>query len=208
MRDSSERLVIKSPGWRPVGIGQQIQLVAVRTLNYVTNYVISHVPSFRARHFWYRRALGVRIGRSSGIYLGCYIWFYGPRHVRANGLVIGDYCRINRNCCLDVRGSIWIGDNVSISPDVTILTAEHLADHAGFGVVERPVRIEDHVWIGTRAMIMPGVTLGRGCVVAAGAVVTKDVAPLAIVAGVPARPIRRRQIDPDYVMDGPLPLFE
>jgi acetyltransferase-like isoleucine patch superfamily enzyme len=208
MSESVEPLSVSSPRWRPEGLGAQTRLFGIRVLNYVTNSVVSHLPSFRARHFWYRHVLGVRIGPGSGIYLGCYLWFYGPGQMRRDGLRIGEYCRINRNCCLDARGSISIGNNVSISPDVTILTAEHLADHPDFGVVERPVRIEDYVWIGTRAMIMPGVTLGRGCVVAAGAVVTRDVAPLAIVGGVPARPIRRREIDPAYVMDGPLPLFE
>ena len=65
------------------------------------------------------------------------------------------------------------------------------------------------MWVGARVIIMPGVTLGRGAVVAAGSVVTKDVAPLMIVGGVPAKPIGMR--DPDatvYQLDWPLPLFE
>jgi maltose O-acetyltransferase len=97
---------------------------------------------------------------------------------------------------------------VSISPDVTILTAQHLHDDATFALTSRPVVVEDHVWIGTRATILPGVTVGRGAVVATGSVVTKDVAPLDIVGGVPARPIGRRNIDPEYVLDTPVPLFE
>ena len=66
--------------------------------------------------------------------------------------------------------------------------------------------IEDHVWIGTRATILPGVTLGRGCVVAAGAVVTRDVPPLAIVGGVPAKVIGARPDEAThYVLDGRAP---
>jgi maltose O-acetyltransferase len=96
---------------------------------------------------------------------------------------------------------------VSISPDVTVLTSQHLYDDPTFALVSRPVVIEDYVWIGTRAMVMPGVTIGRGAVVAAGAVVTKDVAPLEVVGGVPARPIGRRSLDPAYTLGAP-PLLQ
>jgi acetyltransferase-like isoleucine patch superfamily enzyme len=179
-----------------------------RSVSYLTNYVVNHIPSYTLRHFWYRRILGVQMGEGSAIFLGCYIWFCGLRNLRESGLQIGQYCRINRNCCLDARGSLSIGNNVSISPDATILTMQHLHNDPNFADDFRSVVIGDHVWIGTRAMIMPGVTVGRGAVVAAGAVVTKDVAPLEIVGGVPARPIGRRTIDPTYVIDAPLPLFE
>ena len=116
---------------------------------------------------------------------------------------------MNRDCRLDVRGSLHIGENVSISPEVTVLTAAHGVDDPLFGVVLRRVVIEDHVWIGTRAMIMPGVTLGRGSVVAAGAVVTRSVAPLTVVAGVPARTVAERDdAATAYVLDGRFPLFD
>jgi len=101
-----------------------------------------------------------------------------------------------------------IGNDVSISPDVTILTAQHRTDDPLFGLVSAPVVIDDYVWIGTRAMILPGVHIGKGAVVAAGAVVTKDVAPMEIVGGVPARPIGQRGAVPAYALDQPFPLFE
>jgi maltose O-acetyltransferase len=185
------------------------RLLAVRALNYLTNHVVSHVPSFALRRLWYRRVLGARIGPGTGIHLGCYVWFYGPGQVRRDGLSLGANTRINRACCLDARGSLRIGDNVSLSAEVAILTASHRVDDPAFGVELRPVVIEDHVWIGVRAVILPGVTLGRGSVVAAGAVVTRDVPPLAIVAGVPARPVGER--DPaatGYVLADPFPLLE
>jgi maltose O-acetyltransferase len=98
---------------------------------------------------------------------------------------------------------------VSISPEVTILTAFHRIDDPKFRVESRPVVIEDFVWIGSRATILSGVKLGRGSVVAAGAVVTRDVEPLQIVGGVPARPIGTRPAEAlGYVLDGPFPLFE
>lgn len=186
-----------------------VRLFVIRLLNFMTNYVVSHVPSFALRRAWYRHVLGVQFGEHAGVHLGCYIWFYGPGQLRRDGLTIGAFTRINRNCCLDARGPLRIGSNVSISPEVTILTAFHRMDDPQFRVESRPVVIEDHVWIGTRSTILSGVTLGRGSVVAAGAVVTRDVAPLEVVAGVPARPIGTRPAEAaDYVLDGPFPLFE
>jgi len=186
-----------------------VRLFAVRLLNYLTNEVVSHVPSFRLRGLWYRRVLGVALDRSAGVHLGCYVWFYGPSQLRRDGLHIGARSRINRGCCLDARGALRIGADVSVSRDVVILTASHGVADPAFAVEIRPVAIEDHAWIGTRAMVMPGVTIGRGAVVAAGAVVTRDVAPCTIVGGVPARPIGTRpEAATRYVLDNAFPLFE
>jgi maltose O-acetyltransferase len=125
---------------------------------------------------------------------------------------IGRNSRINRNCTLDARSPLAIGDNVSISPEVMILAGTHDVNDPRFAPSEVgpwAVTIEDHVWIGSRAMIMPGVTVGRGAVVAAGAVVTKDVPPLTIVAGVPAKPIGMRDSGATvYELPATLPLFE
>jgi acetyltransferase-like isoleucine patch superfamily enzyme len=199
--------VEEEPG--PRSLRGTLRTFVIRLINYLTNYVVCHVPSFTLRHAWYRRVLGVQIGRHVGIHLGCYVWFYGPGQIRRDGFTVGDYSRINRDCCLDARGPLRIGDNVSISPEVTILTAFHRMDDPKFRVETRPVVIEDHVWIGSRATILSGVRLGRGCVVAAGAVVSRDVAPLEIVGGVPAKPIGTRPEEAlAYTLDGPLPLFE
>ncbi len=189
-----------------------LRLFCVRVLNYLTNHVVAHVPSFALRHFWYRRVLGIELGQDAGVHMGAYVWFYGPREIRRIGVRIGRNSRINRDCTLDARSPLTIGENVSLSPEVMILAGTHDVNDPAFPpspVGPYAVAIEDHVWVGTRAMILPGVTVGRGAVVAAGAVVTKDVAPLTIVAGVPAKPIGMR--DPGatgYKLDSPLPLFE
>jgi len=187
----------------------RLKLFLVRALNYVTNHVISHIPSFHLRHAWYRRVLGISLGQGAVVHLGCYVWFYGPGQLRREGLVIGAHTRINRDCCLDARGSLRIGENVSISPEVTILTAFHPIDDPEFRVATRPIEIEDYAFVGTRATILAGVRIGRGAVVGAGAVVTRHVPPLAVVAGVPARQVGTRPEEAlRYVLDQPPALFE
>lgn len=191
---------------RPSGNGKEL---AVRILGYLTNHVVARLPSFAIRHTWYRKVLGMSLGRGAGIHLGCYVWFFGPGHVRRTGLAVGVNTRINRDCCLDARGSLLIGDNVSISPEVAILTTQHRLDAPGFPVESRPVVIGDHVWIGFRATILPGTTIGHGAVVAAGAVARGDIPPMTVVAGVPARQVGTRPREGvDYVLDQPFPWFE
>lgn len=187
-----------------------LRLAVIRILNYLTNYLVVHIPSFTVRRFWLSRVLGIRLGPGAGVHLGCYIWFYGPSQIRRDGIEIGAYTRINRGCTLDTRGGLFVGDNVSISPEVMILTAEHRLTDARFADESRaPVTIGDHVFIGSRAIILPGVSLGRGAVVAAGSVVTRSVDELVVVGGVPAKPIGTR---PDhataYTLDDPFPMLE
>jgi maltose O-acetyltransferase len=138
-----------------------------------------------------------------------FMWSYGPRQVRRSGASIGRNTRISQGCTIDLRSGLAIGNNVSVSPEVMILAGSHDVHAPRFNDIAGFIAIEDHVWIGARAIVLPGVTLGRGAVVAAGSVVTKNVAPLTIVAGVPAKPVGVR--DPAgtaYELDGPLPLFE
>ena len=115
-----------------------------------------------------------------------------------NGLTIGNNTTINPKCRLDNRGTITIGNNVSISQEVTILTADHDLDSPDFAGRNNPVVIEDYAWIGTRATILPGCVIGKGAVIAAGALVTKSVEPFAVMAGVPAKMIKTRNPDINY----------
>ena len=159
---------------------------------YTTNHVVSHVPSRLLRNAWYRRVVGLELAHGADVQLGTQLWFYGPGQVRRTTVSIGTGTRINADVILDCRGGIEIGDHVSISPQVAIVTADHDHQAADFALRHRRVVIEDHVWIGMRATILPGVRVGRGAVVAAGAVVTRDVEPGSIVAGVPARRVAQR----------------
>jgi maltose O-acetyltransferase len=186
-----------------------VRVFAIRVLNYLTNHVIARLPSYRLRHAWYRRVLGAKIGRGSAVQLGCRVWFYGPGQVRRGGLRIGERTLINRDCTLDARGGLDIGDDVSVSAEAMLLTVGHAYDRPGFLLEERPTVIGSKAWIGVRAVVLPGVTVGRGAVVGAGAVVTRDVAPLTVVSGAPARVTGRRPSGGlEYQLDGLRPLFE
>jgi acetyltransferase-like isoleucine patch superfamily enzyme len=152
---------------------------------YANNVFANHVPSHFVRRVWYRRVMGFDVAPSSAILMGV---TFDARH----GFSIGENSVVNEDARMDTRGGIVLGRNVSISSRATILTASHDPESASFAGYERGVVIGDYAWIGLNAVIMPGVTIGEGAVVAAGAVVTNPVEPYAIVAGVPARPIGRR----------------
>lgn len=137
----------------------------------------------------------IKMGQGSSIHMGLRLYTYG-------NISLGSSCVIDRDCTLDSRGGLTIGNNVNISPEVMVLTAYHDPDAEDeFKGVEKSVMIEDYAWIATRAMILPGVTVGRGAIVAAGAVVTKDVAPQTIVGGNPARVIRIRKGEQTYTLN-------
>lgn len=176
-------------------------------MEFLSNHMITHVPSHRLRRLWYRHMIGVELAPGAAIHLGCSIWLNSPGRVRRERLLrIGRRTWIGQGSTLDVRWGIEIGDDVGISPMVVILTASHDPEHPDFPMVGRPVVIEDHAWIATRAMIMPGVRIGRGAIVAAGAVVTRDVPAGTIVGGAPARRIGQRHLDPRYHLgDAALP---
>lgn len=164
-------------------------------LMYVTNHLVARIPSHSFRLAFYRSVLGFKIGRGSSILMGT--WFDDSRKLR-----IGAHSVVNQRCRLDLRGGITIGNNVSISANVTILSADHDVKAPAFSYRERPVVIDDYVFIGTGSTILPGVSIGRGAVVAAGSVVPRSVPPLAIVAGNPAKVVGHRPADAlDYMLD-------
>ena len=104
---------------------------------------------------------------------------------------VGKRTFINSGCCFQDQGGIEIGDDVLIGQQVVIATLNHdLHPERRASMTPKPVKICDKVWIGAHATILAGVTVGEGAVVAAGAVVTRDVPPNTVVAGVPARVIK------------------
>lgn len=175
------------------------------SVKYITNYVIAYVPSHNIRSAWYRRVLGWDVGHGVSILMGPYIQMTG---IRTSGrrVSIGSGTVINQKCLIYTSGGLIIGNNVSISAEVALITGTHDINDPDFPSDYRPIVIDDYAWIGTRAIILQGVTIGQGAVVMAGAVVTKDVEPFAVVGGVPARQITERTLrNPSYhLMDRPL----
>lgn len=168
---------------------------------FLTNAVVARIPSYTLRHLWYRRVLGMDVGDGASILMGVHVYVRGRSRRDRPDIAIGAHSVVNRDCSLDGRGGLRIGANVSISPGVWILTAAHDPNDPGFRYVESPTFIGDYVWLGSRCLVLPGVTIGTGAVVAAGAVVSRDVQPFAVVGGVPARTIGERSRDLSYQLD-------
>lgn len=136
-----------------------------------------------------------RVFLGEGVYVGHQTILKG---YYKNELIVGPRTWIGQGCFLHAAGGIRIGEVVGIGPKVSILTSVH--DEPGLDqpimrgpLVFDPVVLEDGCDIGVGAIILPGVTVGRGAQVGAGSVVTRDVPPLAVVAGNPARVLRTRQ---------------
>jgi len=155
---------------------------------YGYNHWVRNFPSRRVREFYLKWWLG-KLGAKSGVQMGC-------RFLNGRKVFIGDQNVINFGCLFDGRQfCIRTGKNVSIGPEATILTLGHDPRSATFEDRGGDVIIGDRAWIGYRAIVLPGVKIGEGAVVGAGAVVTKDVDPYAIVVGNPARKVGERTVE-------------
>ena len=149
-------------------------------------HFVGCLPSHHIRRFFYRLA-GVKIGKGSTIHMGAR--FYDPRNIE-----IGDDSIVGEDAVLDGREKLVIGNHVDIASEVMIYNCEHDVQSEDFKAVSKPVVVEDYVFIGPRAIILPGVRVGKGAVIGAGAVVTKDVLEYSIVGGVPAIKIGERKV--------------
>jgi acetyltransferase-like isoleucine patch superfamily enzyme len=127
----------------------------------------------------------------------CTVKDYAMLTPERGSIVFGDNCWVGAFCYLSGNGGLFAGNNVMIGPHADIYTGNHIFQDSGSpirdqGVELLPVKIADDVWIGSHAVILAGVEIGTGVVVAAGAVVTRNVPPYHVVAGVPARTIKHR----------------
>lgn len=153
--------------------------------------------------------LRTRILRLAGFSIGKGTLFFGTPILSGTGniserLSMGRDCLISWGVYLDLQGNVTIGDRVGLSPQIAIITSSHSVGSPNKRVGELqalPVTVKDGVWLGTRCMVLPGVTIHEGAVVAAGAVVTKDVPANTIVGGVPARIIKKMESNHDGLTD-------
>lgn len=167
--------------------------------------ITGYIPSHTIRLLLYRTLFRIKIGEYSSIH-------WRAEFNQPAGVSIGHNTIIGNDAFLDGRmknflsyrkehgAPLKIGNNVSIAGEARIYTMEHDIDSPDFSETGAAVVIDDYAVIGTRVMILPGVHIGKGAVVASGAVVTKDVAPYTVVGGVPAIFIRDRSRDLRYTL--------
>lgn len=145
---------------------------------------------FKKIRYWICKPLFLRFGKNVNI--EAHAFFHSGREIS-----IGNNSGIGVDA--NLSGKITIGNDVMMGRNVTIFTANHNFDRTDIPMnqqgfqKEQPVVIQDDVWIGDRVIILPGVNVGKGAILAAGAVVTRSVADYAIVGGVPARLIKSRK---------------
>jgi acetyltransferase-like isoleucine patch superfamily enzyme len=162
--------------------------------HWVLTNVISRVPLARHRMAWYARSGVAFEDHRTGIIM------LGSEISAPEQLQVGRNTAIGRRCVIDARGGIAIGRDVNISSYARLQTAKHLIDDPDFAHHYAPIAIGDRVWIAEGAVVLGGVTVGEGAVVAANAVVTKDVEPFSVVGGVPARVIGQRSRELRYYL--------
>ena len=168
-------------------VADQLYFIALALINTVHGWL-----PFFIRPVLYR-VCGFRIHRSATLQGGIRFFHVGR-------LTVGEGSLINRGVYLDNRGGITIGQNVSIAHDAKLYTMGHDPHDPTFATKAAPIRLDDHAVVFAGAMLMPGVHIGQGAVVMAGAVVTKDVPPGRMVGGNPAVDLGERGCVPTYTL--------
>ena len=159
------------------------------------NAIWNKIPSRHLRK-WFYQMLGAKMGKNT----------FPCRRVEIllpQGLNLGDGVAVGWFAELDARGGITVDHDTNISSHVKMITGSHDIDDPDFTADFKPIHVGHHCWIGTGATVLQGVNIGDGAVVAAGAVVTKDIPPYEIWGGVPAKCIRKRTADLRYKIGAP-----
>jgi acetyltransferase-like isoleucine patch superfamily enzyme len=185
--DSLEQMFKKDERLKRIGI------VLAGGWQAIANRMVAHLPGYRLRRFIYSSVFRMTIGKGSTLQMGTFI-------LAPHKISIGDHTNIGIGALLDGRRGLVIGSNVDINFNVSIFTLEHDINAVDYSSKGGSVIIADYACIASGAIILPGVHIGRGAVVAAGAVVTKDVGDFCLVGGVPARVIGRRTENLQYTL--------
>lgn len=161
---------------------------------YLYNNCLTYFPCYRIRILYLRHIIGISIGRDTFIHMGCFF--------EGNAMFIGNNTVIGRNCYFGCGsggiGVLTIKNNVSITAQTYIICTTHLINSPVFEAVSKDVVIEDYAWIGARAMILPGVKIGRGSVLGSASTATKDIPDYSVYAGTPAIKIGDRTKELNY----------
>ncbi len=146
--------------------------------------ILKHIPSRRLR---------LALLRYKGAKIDTDVAMFASIEIRyPKGLTIGRGCSLGPKVLLDARKGLTIGNSVVIAYDAIIWTLHHDMNAVDFRTIGAPTIIDDYVWICSRAILTPGVHIGRGAVVASGAVVTHDIPPYEVWGGIPAKKIGER----------------
>ena len=187
LRGIAYRLMLRMDGWAAIEPGVRLRFASRIRLGrgaYLDEGVYIHAcPN------------GVSIGEGTLVMHGAVLHVYNFRQLPQAGIRIGRDSLISEYTVIRGQGGVTIGDRVYTSPMTQIIAVNHVFDDPERPFVEQGITaegivIEDDVWLGASAVVTDGVRIGRGAVIAAGAVVTADVPPHTLVAGVPARVVR------------------
>lgn len=181
------RFILHMDGWAAIENGVR--------LRFPNNIRLGHGVYLDQSTYLHACPAGIEIGANTIVMHGAILHVYNFRNLPNSGIQIGKDSLIGEYTVIRGQGGVQIGDRVYTSPFTQIIAVNHVFDDPAQPFVEQGITaegivIEDDVWLGSGAIITDGIRVGKGAVVAAGAVVTSDVPPHTVVAGVPAKEIK------------------
>jgi acetyltransferase-like isoleucine patch superfamily enzyme len=205
-----EQLLFFLVGWIPTPLGIALRGLLYRLilhmdgvaaieknvrLRFAGNITLGHGAYLDENSYLHATPGGIRIGANTIVMHGAVLHVYNFRHMPQSQITIGRDSLIGEYTVIRGQGGVTIGDRVYTSPFTQIIAVNHVFDDPARPFVEQGITaegivVEDDVWLGANVVVTDGVRIGKGAVVAAGAVVTRDVPPHTVVAGVPARVIK------------------
>jgi acetyltransferase-like isoleucine patch superfamily enzyme len=206
-----EQLVLEAFGWMPTLAGIALRSLVYRLIlsmkgavaieksvriRFASNVTLDRGAYLDQGVYLHACPNGIRVGKNSLVMHGSVLHVYNFRGIPHSGIWIGDNSLIGEYNVIRGQGGVKIGNRVYTSPMVQMVAVNHAFDDptrpfVDQGITAQGITVEDDVWIGSGAILTDGVSVGKGSVVAAGSVVTRDVEPHSVVAGAPARFVRK-----------------
>jgi len=210
LRYGGEQGVLGRFGWVPTLVGIGCRALAYRSIlkmnglaaiergvriRFAGNITLDEGAYIDQGVYMHACPKGIRVGKHSLVMHGSVLHVYNFRGLPHAGIWIGSNSLIGEYNVIRGQGGVRIGDRVYTSPMVQLVAVNHVFDDPGRpfieqGITAQGITVEDDVWIGSGSVVTDGVTIGKGSVIAAGSVVTRDVPPYTVAAGIPARVIR------------------